>query len=151
MTYQKLTYSGTEWNNYLYFSFNAEYFDVNIVSDELKIIPTSLMIKGDPAPKSTSWKYQFDAGKNIDLESYLEKMIDLFETKVDDINRLKKKLNLKTRLQFVIYIDINPDSSTPFFGLNNRVIKFLSSTETEVDFDLYTIDTIGLLDNLNED
>jgi hypothetical protein len=150
MTCQALTYSGTECNNYLYFSFNAEYFDTDIISTELKIEPTSVMIKKEPVPKSTSWKYKIDAGSEIDLVKYLEKLIDIFEPQIEVINRLKKRLNLETCLQFVIDIDIAPESSTPFFWLNKRTISFLGRTETEVDFDLYKADTIGLLDKLNE-
>jgi hypothetical protein len=151
MTYEKLTYSGTQCNNYLYFSFDADFFDVDDVTNELQLVPTSVMIKKEPVPKSTSWMYRIDAGADIDLEIHLDKLIDIFESKVDKINRLKEKLKLKTRLQFVIYIDIYPDASTPYFGLNKRTIDFLSQTGTEVDFDLYKADTIGLLNNLDEE
>lgn len=58
--------------------------------------------------------------------------------------RKNLKYNLETRLQFVIDIEINPESSTPFFGLNKKTINFLNKTETEVDFDLYKSDTIGI-------
>lgn len=143
MTYQKLTYNATECKNYLYFSFDAEFFDTDIVTNELKLEPTSVMIKKDPIPKSTSWKYRIDAGSDIDLEIHLEKLIDIFENKIDKIKLLKEKLKLETRLQFVIDIDINLDSSTPYFGLNKRTIDFLGRTGTEVDFDLYKVDTIG--------
>ncbi|WP_034257729.1 DUF4279 domain-containing protein [Altibacter lentus] len=148
--WQKLTYSGTECNNYLYFSFDAEYFDTEKITAELRIEPTSVMIKKEPVPKSTAWKYQIDAGNNIDLESYLEKLIDVFEPKAKIINELKEKYDLTTRIQFVIDIDINPESSTPYFGLNKKVIDFLAKTETEVDFDLYKADTIGILEKTNE-
>ncbi len=150
MIYQKLTYSGTECNNYLYFAFDGDYFDIDIVSEELMIKPTSFRIKKDPLPKSTSWTYRVDAGKDIELESYLERLIDIFEPKVDVINSLKKRLKLETRLQFVIDIDVDPKSSTPTFGLNLRALDFLSKTKTEVDFDLYKADSIGLLSNLDE-
>ena len=143
--YEKLTYSGTECNNYLYFSFDAEYFDTNEITEKLNIEPTSVMIKKEPVPKSTAWIYQIDAGNEIDLETFLEKLIDIFEPKIEIINTLKDKLNLTTRIQFVIYIDINPDASTPYFGLNKRTIDFLANTETEVDFDIYKSDTIGIL------
>lgn len=143
--YEKLTYSGNECNNYLYFSFDAEYFDTKKVTKELKIEPNSVMIKKEPVPKSTAWKYKIEVGNEIDLESPLEKLIDIFEPKIDVINQLKRDLNLETRLQFVIDIDINPEVSTPYFGLNKRAIDFLSKTDTEVDFDLYKADTIGLL------
>lgn len=116
-----------------------------MVTKELGIEPTSLMIKKDPVPKSTAWKYKIEVGNEIDLETPLEKLINIFEPKIEVINRLKRDLNLETRLQFVIDIDINPDASTPYFGLNKRTIDFLSKTETEVDFDLYKADTIGLL------
>jgi hypothetical protein len=151
MAYQKLTHSGTECNNYLYFSFDAEFFDTYIVTDQLQIEPTSVKIKKDPVPKSTSWNYRIDAGSDINLESYLEKLIDIFENKVVEINGLKERFKLETRLQFVIDIDINPDLSTPYFGLNKRTIDFLGRTGTEVNFDLYKADTIGLLDQLDEE
>lgn len=148
--YKTLTYSGNECNNYLYFSFDAEYFDTEKVTEELNIEPTSVMIKKEPVPKSTAWKYQIVAGNEIDLESYLQQLIDIFEPKTEIINGLKKKYDLTTRIQFVIDIDINPESSTPYFGLNKRTVDFLAKTGTEVDFDLYKADTIGILQKLDE-
>jgi len=145
MKYEKLTYSGTECNSYLYFSFDAEYFDTEKITEELNIKPTSVMIKKEPIPKSTAWKYQIDAGNKIDLESYLENLIEIFEHRIDIINELKEKYSLTTRVQFVIDIDINPESSTPYFGINKRAVDFLAKTGTEVDFDLYKADTIGIL------
>ena len=121
-----LTYSGTECNNYLYFSFDADYFDTEKVTAELNIEPTSVMIKKEALPKSTAWKYKIVAGSKMDLESYLQKLIDIFEPKSKIINQLKEKYHLTTRIQFVIDIDINPESSTPYFGLNKRVVDFLS-------------------------
>ena len=108
---EKLTYSGTECNNYLYFSFDSDFFDTDVVTKNLGIEPTSLMIKKDPVPKSTSWKFRIEVGQEIDLESPLEKLVTLFEKKIEQINRLKKELGLNTRLQFVIDIDINPEAS----------------------------------------
>jgi len=150
MTYEKLTYSGTECNNYLYFSFDANDFDTEKITAELNIEPTSVMIKKEPVPKSTSWEYKIEAGNEIDLESYLQQLIDIFEPKAEIINGLKNKYDLTTRIQFVVDIDINPESSTPYFGLNKRTIDFLAKTGTDVDFDLYKTDTIGLLEKSNE-
>ncbi|WP_084553691.1 DUF4279 domain-containing protein [Olleya marilimosa] len=147
---QKLTYSGNECNNYLYFSFDAEFFDCEKLTEKLNIEPTSVMIKKEPVPKSTAWKYQINAGNEIDLETNLGKLIDIFESKTEIINGLKEKYDLTTRIQFVIDIDINPESSTPYFGLNKRAIEFLANTGTEVDFDLYKVDTIGLLEKSDE-
>lgn len=143
---QKLTYGSHECNSYLYFSFNADFFDIDEVTRELNISPTSVMIKKEPVPKKTAWEYRIDAGSNLNLEHYSTQLLDIFEPKVNVINQLKKRFNLKTRLQFVIYIDINPEASTPYFKLNKRIINFLGQTETEVDYDLYKSDTIGLLE-----
>ena len=143
--FEKLTYSGTDCNNYLYLSFHADTFDVEEVTRSLEIEPTSVMVKNDPVPKSTAWMYKIEVGDQIDLLAPLHKLIDLFEAKIDDINDLKDRLGLNTRLQFVIDIDIDPNASTPNFPLNKRAIDFLSRTRTEVDFDLYKADTIGLL------
>jgi len=145
MAFKKLTYSGCKCNNYLYFAFYADEFDVDNITDELRLKPTSVMIKNDPIPKSTSWNYKIVAGNEINLEKYLEKLIDVFESKTEQINMLKESMGLKTRLQFVIDIDINPDVSTPYFGLNERAISFLSKTKTIVDFDVYKADSIGLV------
>ena len=148
--FEKLTYSGNECKNYLYFSFDAEYFDTEKITEELNIQPTSVIIKKEPVPKSTAWMYRIDAGSEIDLVTYLEKLIRIFEPKTEIINRLKEKYNLTTTIQFVIDIDINPESSTPYFGLNKKTIEFLAKTGTEVDFDLYKADTIGLLQKSDE-
>ena len=129
----------------MYFSFDADYFDTEKVTQELNIEPTSVMIKKVSVPKSTAWKYQIDAGTDIDLETYIEKLIDIIEPKIEMINGLKEKYGLTTRIQFTIDIDINPESSTPYFGLNKRTVEFLAKTGTEVDFDLYKTDTIGIL------
>ena len=144
MTFKELTYSDTKCNNYLYFSFDSDYFDTDAVTAELGIKPTSVKLKNDPVPKSTSWSYRIEVRQEIDLETPLEKLVILFEDKAEQIIRLKKELGLTTKLQFVIDIDINPEASTPYFGLNKRTIDFLSKTETEVDFDVYKVDTIGV-------
>jgi len=84
------------------------------------------------------------------LETYLEKLIDIIEPKIEIINGLKEKYDLTTRIQFVIDIDINPESSTPYFGLNKRTVEFLAKTGTEVDFDLYKTDIIGILNKMSK-
>lgn len=135
---QKLTYGGTKCNNYLYLTLVGEYFDTNIITKKLNIKPTKTSIKKDPVPKKTSWQYKIHIGEDVDLKEPLEYLISIFAPLTKEINELKSELNLKSRLQFVIYIDINPDASTPFFGFNKKTIAFLHKTETEVDFDLYT-------------
>jgi len=148
MAFQKLTYNGSKCNNYLYFSIDGEYFDPSKITIELNIEPTSVNHKKDPIPKRTSWKFKIEVGKDPDLATPTEKLINIFEPKIDTIIRLKKEYNLSTRLQYVMDIDINPESSAPYFPMNKRIISFLYKTNTDVDFDIYKADTIGLF--LNE-
>ena len=151
MQSRDLAESGAKCNNYFYFSFHAEFFDVDIVTSVLQLEPTSVRIKQHSVPKSTSWIYRVDVGDDIDFEIQLEKLLDIFDKKVREINTLKEQLSVETRLQFVINIDTHPDSSTPYLGLNKRTINFLAKTNTEVDFDLYKIGRIGLADDLIEE
>ena len=135
----------TKCNNYLYFTLYGDYFDTNIITKKLNLKPTDTKTKKDSVPKKTSWEYKIQVGDNVNLKKPLEILISTFAPLIKDINELKADLNLKSRLQFVIYIDIDPDASSPFFGFNKNTIDFLHRTGTEVDFDLYKADTIGLL------
>jgi len=136
----KLTYSESKCNSYIYFSLYADNFDIEDVTQQLNLKPTSVRQKGEPVPKLTSWKFQIDVGNDIDLKAPLSKLIDTFEAKTTVINSLKQIYGLETRLQFVIHIDVDPEASTPFFPLDKRAISFLSITETIVDFDIYKSD-----------
>lgn len=147
MEFKKLTYSGTKCNNYLYFAFYGDEFNPERITAKLDINPTSVKIKNDPIPISTSWKFQCNVGEEIDLVTPLEELIDIFEPKIQEIKLLKEEYKIETRLQFVIDIDINPKVSTPYFRLNKKIINFLNQTETEVDYDLYKADTIGIFQN----
>jgi phosphorylcholine metabolism protein LicD len=99
------------------------------------------MIKKDLIPKSNSWNYRIDAGNDLDLEKHLNQLVQIFDSKIEIINRVKKEQNLETVIQFVIDIDTHPESSTPYFSLNHKVIEFLYNTGTEMDYDLYKYDS----------
>ena len=144
--YSLLKYEGTEYNGYVYLVFAADSFDVEIITKELNIEPTSIRIKGDPRPIDSSWKYEINVGMSLDYETALNQLISLFELKIDTIVKLKKGLGLETLLKFVIYIDMDPEHFTPYFGFNKNVIDFLSATGTTADFDVNKIDTTGLYD-----
>lgn len=142
---QKLTYSGTTCNSYVYLTLMGDDFDTESVTKALSLTPTKLIRKQDPYPKFTAWEYRIYATNDVDLETPLTQLITLFEDKIEQILQLKTQLNLESRLQFVIDIDIAPDASTPYFGFSHSVIDFLSQTGTTVDFDLYKVDSIGAI------
>jgi hypothetical protein len=128
-------------NSYLYFSFRGDFFDTTELTNILNIQPTSVMIKKDLIPKSNSWNYHIDAGNDLDLEKHLDQLVQIFDSKIEIINRVKKEQNLENVIQFVIDIDTHPESSTPYFILNHKVIEFLYNTGTEMDYDLYKYDS----------
>lgn len=128
-------------NSYLYFSFRGDFFDTTELTNILNIQPTSVMIKKDLIPKSNSWNYLIDAGNDLDLEKHLNQLVQIFDSKIEIINRVKKEQNLENVIQFVIDIDTHPESSTPYFILNHKVIEFLYNTGTEMDYDLYKYDS----------
>ncbi|MGK0365778.1 MAG: hypothetical protein ACI85O_002846 [Saprospiraceae bacterium] len=64
---QKLTYGETKCNNYLYLTFDGDYFDTDIITKKLNIKPTNVRIKKDPVPKSTCWQYEIHVGDDVDL------------------------------------------------------------------------------------
>lgn len=143
--WQKLTYSDIEVNNYVYFAFDAEIFDVSKVTEELGIEPTKVMIKGNPIPKSTSWKFEIKGGNDIFVEKIAKKLIQVFEPKIDIINTIKEKYNLTTRLEHVIHVDVNPNASTPIIGIDIEMLDFLHRTNTKVDYDIYKADSSGIM------
>jgi len=115
-----------EKKSYIYFAFDGEEFDIEEISKSLRLEPTSTLVKKDPIPKKTSWKYKITSDCNVDLETTTNSVVSVFVNKIDLINELKRKLNLNTRLQFVIYINTNPEEPTPYFPLEKEVIDFLA-------------------------
>ncbi len=143
--FQKITYSGTSCNSYIYFQFFGDSLDEDLISRSIGGMPTKVLVQGDPFPVCSRWMYQVDAGDDPLMEPYLNQILDLFEDKVEMIVHLKQEWGLNTELMFVLDIDIDPDASTPAFPLDSRVIRFLAATGTEVDFDLYKVDSLGVI------
>jgi len=142
---QKLTYTGSVTNSYVYFVLYGDSFDPQIVTDVLKTVPTSTKTKTGPIPKYSSWTFKFEAGTELDLAAHLDKIITLLKPRIALINKLKKEYCLESRITFKVDVEINPDESTPYFPLNHEAISFLYLTGTSVDFDLHKTDQTNLL------
>lgn len=128
-------------HSYLYFAFRGDGVDTEAVTRAMGITPTRVLHQAVPTPVCTHWEYRVDAGSDVLLDAYLTRLIDVFSPKVALINDLKQRLNLYTVLMFVIDIDMDPEASAPAFPLDGQTIRFLADTGTEVEFDLYKIDT----------
>ena len=148
MTFEKLTYRAGTSNSYLYFGFYGDFDEIDLITKELNLEPTRAKSKGSPIPKKSYWSFHIDAKHQEDLRDEIDELVDLFMPKCDAIISIKKKVNAKTRLVFVLDVDINPKESTPCFTLSERTIEFLARTKSMVDFDLYKVDSIGVFDKL---
>ncbi|MDP4271249.1 MAG: hypothetical protein Q8909_14185, partial [Bacteroidota bacterium] len=57
--------------------------------------------------------------------------------RIEIINELKADFNLRSILQIVLDIDVNPVESTLSLGFNQNIIRFLYLTNTVIDVDIY--------------
>lgn len=71
---------------------------VNLIYDELDLVPIKTMLKKEPVPINTMWQYDIEVGNDYDLEAPLDKLIDIFSSKIETIVQLKKKFELNTLL-----------------------------------------------------
>jgi hypothetical protein len=63
------------------------------------------------------------------------------ENKIDTINGLKKEFGLESVLEMVLYVDTNPNETTPTIGHDFNTIDFLYKTRTKTDVDIYKFDS----------
>ena len=139
---QKLTYAGKKSNSYVYFALSSDVdFNPELVTEALELQPTSIKRKADPIPKKASWKLQRTVGASPNLKTASKEIIGLLQPKVEIIKSLRKTYNLNAHLIFKIDIDVHPEVSTPYFPLDVETINFLHRTMTEVDFDIYKVDS----------
>ena len=76
-------------------------------------------------------------GRDLPSDVIVEKL----KGKEAIINKIKEEQGLSTRLQYVIYVDINKEKSTPYLGFDEKIIEFLYKTNSETDFDIYRVDS----------
>ena len=130
-------------NSYVYFALHGDDFDPSGVTKELGIEPTDSWKKGDkgqylPNQKYACWKWSTEKGKEaIFIDKLVDEVVEKLKAKVEIINRLKEKYQLTSVLVIVLYIDTNPEESTPALGHDFKTIEFLYQTQTVTDVDVY--------------
>lgn len=133
-------------NSYVYFSLSGNDFDPEDVTTELGIEPSQTQKKGEKgnyikASKFSYWKLQSNIVDNIFLDNLVEDIVSILGKKIDEINRLKEKFGLSSRIQVVMYVDTNEEVSTPALGHSEKVIEFLYRTNSATDVDIYRFDS----------
>jgi hypothetical protein len=133
--------------SYVYFALHGDDFDPNEVTRELGIEPTDSWKKGDKGQyianqKYACWKWSTEKGKEaIFMDTLVNEVVEILKAKVGNINKLKEKYQLTSVLEIVMYIDVNPDESTPALGHDLKTIEFLYQTQTVTDVDIYRYDS----------
>ena len=134
-------------NSYVYFAFQGDDFDPNLVTTELGIEPTDSCGVGEPGKyiqqqKYSCWQLKSTSDELLDMDKLVNEVVSQLSDKIDLIKGLKERYNLDTVLEIVMYIDINEEKSTPFLGHNSEVINFLHQTGTTTDVDIYRYNSV---------
>ncbi len=125
----------------VYFSATTEeYFDTNIITEELKVSPTSTWQVGDTIPnkplkrKETSWEFSTEYEETFDINEQLKKVSVILEGKEKILKDLKRTHDLDYMFMIVIIME---NGETPTTYLEKNFIKFLAKIDANVDVDLY--------------
>ena len=133
--------------SYVYFALHGDDFDPNELTRELGIEPTDSWEKGDKGQyfanqEYACWKWSTGKGKEaIFIDKLVDEVVEKLKDKVGNINKLKEKYQLTSVLEIVMYIDVNPEESTPALGHDLKTIEFLYQTQTVTDVDIYKYDS----------
>lgn len=84
-------------------------------------------------PKCTVWEYGNPEFTNRDIELELDKLISPLSSNANGLKRLKNDWDVRYVLQFVLYIG----EVAPGLHFSQKVTKFLSEIDAEIDCDLY--------------
>ncbi len=136
----------TQTNSYIYFAFIGENFNPAVITEQLGIEPSDSWQTGDTREnfqqhKYSYWKLVSTGNEILDIDKLVTEVISKLKSKVEPIKKLKKELNLDTIIEIVMYVDINEEQSTPFFGHDSETIAFLHTTGTTTDVDIYKYDS----------
>ena len=135
--------NNSQSKSHVYFALQGDDFDPDEVTNSLGIEPTDAWKKGDkgkylPNQKYSCWKWSTGTGREkIFIDTLVDEVIEKLKSKVEVINNLKEKYHLASVLEIVMYIDTNPEESTPALGHDLKTIQFLYLTQTITDVDIY--------------
>ena len=133
--------------SYVYFALKGDDFDPKDITNRLNIEPTQACRKGDKGQyvekqNFSTWQLSTEKGKEyIEIDKLVTEIVKKLIDKIEIIIELKKELKLESVLEIVLYVDTNPDQSTPAIGHDLETINFLYMTQTITDIDIYKFDS----------
>ena len=132
---------------YAYIALNGKEFDdysLETVTEILGLQPTETWKLGErvypnkpnnPLERTyTCWKFKTDKIETLDSEDVLRPILDIFESKISQVNQLKSKFNLKVSLAVVSEVY---DGEIPAFVIYPNFSRFLVAIDAWIEFDTY--------------
>lgn len=114
-------------------------FPLEIVTNRLNVQPTKTLRMGDKinnfrVRSFTSWNYESETLETLDSEDVLRPILNVFKSKTDTINQLKKELNLNVQIYIVITMI---DGYTPGLTIFPEFSKFAAAINAFIGIDMY--------------
>nr|WP_308545091.1 DUF4279 domain-containing protein [uncultured Lachnoclostridium sp.] len=115
-------------------------FNVDEVTDTLKVKPTKVWNKGDAIPSNgrnreyTCWQYSTGYNETYGMISQLVKIYNIFSEKEQVLLELKEKNGLEFKIEIVIIIE---KGELPAVYLDVDMITFAHKIGAKYDFDMY--------------
>ncbi|NDJ59337.1 DUF4279 domain-containing protein [Enterobacteriaceae bacterium 4M9] len=123
-----------------YFSIYGDIFEPEDVTHRLGIVPTEVKVKGIvPDGKKrpsieTSWKISTKDEESMDLNTQLSRIVELLESKVDELCDIKLSLSVNFTFSFIVKIE---NGEKPAMNFPPEKLKFIGDIGAEIDIDLY--------------
>ena len=122
------------------FNIIGDYFDLDIISNELSLNPTESWIKGEEVPKrrtvrrDTTWSYTLGTKETIDLDEELTNLVSVFDSKRETLKKIRVKFELEYQILITIKIE---NEETPAMTVRIPNINFMNDICCELEFDTY--------------
>lgn len=130
----------------VYFALDGDDFDPEEVTQIIGCVPSKTFRKGDPhgrvSHKSSSWQMSTDTTiDTVDECLDIHRLGDILLAQPlparDGILRAIDAIDLKARLEVVVWFTGDERRSMPIFGFSKEMIAFLSKVGASIDIDSY--------------
>lgn len=127
------------------FSIFGNLIDVDVISNILKLTPTSFWQKGDIIPdlkkrlvrKESCWEYSIGFIQTYHFEDVSEKFMELIKPHIQLIENYIKENNLQTKIDVVVEI-VNEE--TPSLSIGMELMELIVRLNGSIEIDLYVFE-----------
>jgi len=127
----------------VYFAFDGEDFNPHEITNFLGLQPSKIKLKAElpsgKLPKYSSWILSTEniVNEYIDVFDMATSLVKILKPKINLINDARKKYNVTTRMEVVLFFSVDEGTSTPAIGFEAETIDFLGKVGANIDIDTY--------------